>query len=127
MATIGAGGFNPVGVYSSPGVSPLQTPNAGASFAGPCSGPAGLGYGRQMLGDIDVIMALMALLQQGATAPTCGNEMGANQASLGQAGAKGIGKTLGKAGAKGAQGALKKAPGKAGGAATLAQAAALAL
>jgi hypothetical protein len=72
-----------------------------------------------MLGDIDVIMALMALLQQGASAPTCGNEMSNNPASLGQAGAKGIGKTLGKAGAKGPKKTLQKAAGKAPGAAAL--------
>lgn len=117
MATIGSGGsFNQVGFYPT---TPMQPPAASAaSFSPSMGGPSGLGYGRQMLGDIDTIMALIALLQQGASAPSCQTDMASNPASLGAVGGKGGGRaSLGKAGGKGG-GSLAQAGGK-GGAATL--------
>lgn len=110
MATIGAGGFQPFGVFSTPGFSPAQNLNA-PSFAGPCAGPQGLGYNRQMLGDIEEIMLLMALLKAGAGAPCGGGDLGMNPNSLSTAPAKGGGRSLAKAPSKGG-GSLKKAPGK---------------
>jgi len=73
-----------------------------------------------MLGDIDSIMALIALLEQGASAPAGQTGMANNPSSLGAVGAKGGGApSLGKAGGKGG-GSLAKMGGKAvGGAATL--------
>lgn len=120
VAIIGSGGFQPAGIYSAQAFSPLQNAPGVSNFGGPCSaGPAGLGYGRQMLGDIDAILMLLSLLQQGQQAPTGCQDGGLNPASLGQAGAKGVGASLGRAGAKGAGGALKKAPGKGAAAASL--------
>lgn len=119
MATIGsAGPFNQVGFYPT---TPMQSPAASAaSFSPTLGGPSGLGYGRQMLGDIDSIMALIALLQQGASAPAGQTGMANNPASLGGIGAKGGGApSLGKAGGKGG-GSLARMGGKAAdGAATL--------
>lgn len=122
MAIIGSGGFQPAGLYSAQAYSPLQGGSGVSHFGGPAAaGPGGLGYGRQMLGDIDAILMLLSLLQQGQQAPTGCQDGGMNAASLGQAGAKGVGATLGQAGAKGARGALKKAPGKAAAATSLKQ------
>jgi len=114
MATIGPSNmFNPIGSFSGPPQISFNTGSnaiaGGLSMQGP--GQVGMGYGRQAMGDIEVIMALMALLQQGSAAPTGDCSPGLNPSSLNAAGAKGGGKSLAKAGAKGAS-SLRRAGGK---------------
>jgi hypothetical protein len=113
VATIGPGFSSPLNLYSTPGVSPFGQSAGCASPLGlsGTGGPQGMGYGRQVLSDIDVLMALMALLEQGATAPTGAAGAGMNPTSLAATGGKGGGATLARAGGKGAQ-TLARAGGK---------------
>ena len=105
MATIGFGTpFQPQGVYSGPSFANVGGPQAPMSFTG---GPGGLDYNLRLMAELESIINMMSMLENGATAP-CGNaNNGPQPTSLAGAGSKG-GRALAKTGAK----ALAKAGGK---------------
>jgi len=113
----GGGGLQPT--FNRPAFGPGLNGLSGA--AGTPAGPAGnLGYGRQALGDVDQIMALLIklLLQNanGGSQPSSGQCGGMDPSSLQTAGGKGGGgRALRRAGGKGAGRApsLPQAPAKA--------------
>lgn len=117
MAVIGHnhGGIQPT--FNRPAFGPGLNGLTGA--AGTPAGPSNLGYGRQALGDVDLIMALLAkLLMQnagGTSQPSSGQCGGMDPSSLQTAGGKGGGRALRRAGGKGAGRApsLPQAPAKA--------------
>ena len=99
MAMIGSnfpgGGIQPS--FNRPG---LSSPLTGAAGQAPAA--ANTGYGRQALGDVDLIMALLQLLKaNGAQQSSCSGASGMDPSSLQAASGKG--------------GGLKRAGGKAGG------------
>ena len=106
MATIGSG-FQSPQIY---GTSPYQGIGQANALSFCPAGPTGMGYGSQMMSELETIMLLMKLLAPGAAAP-CGNTPGGmNPVSLNAAAGKG-GAALRQAPAKGAP-ALQAAGGK---------------
>lgn len=89
--------------------APALSPTA---LGGPGEG-CNLSYGRQAMGDIDLVMALLALLQSGQAGQggdQCSQVGGVDGSSLRGAGGKGAGASLRAAGGKGAS--LRAAGGK---------------
>ncbi len=106
MASIGSNFYSPQ-VF---GTSPYQGIGQAGALSFSPAGPAGMNYGQQMMGELEMIMQLMQLLSAGATAPCGTNPGGMNPVSLNAAAGKG-GQALRQAPAKGAP-ALKAAAGK---------------
>lgn len=116
MATIGSG-FQSPQIF---GTSPYQGIGQANALSFSPAGPTGMGYGSQMMGELETIMALMQLLAPGTAAPCGHTQGGMNPVSLNAAAGKG-GQALRQAPAKGAPAlqaaggkgvALKKAAGK---------------
>lgn len=112
MATIGPNNPLQSSAFSAPMTSSPSVSNLGFTAA---ATPAGLNYGSRVMSEVDIIAALMKLLEQGQSAPT-GTGAGAT-GSPGLQGAAGKGGGLKMAAGKGGGGgkALQAAPGKPGG------------
>ena len=106
MASIGSNFYSPQ-LYSS---SPYQGIGQAGALSFSPAGPAGMNYGQQMMGELEMIMQLMQLLAPGANAPCANAAGGMNPVSLNAAAGKG-GQALRQAPAKAAP-ALQAAAGK---------------
>ncbi len=110
MAVIGGSPFqqNPVGFntgLSTPGVGPAGS----LGFTAP-TGPGGLNYGGQVMSEVDLLVALMKLLQQGQSCPSGQCAAPASTSPGLQSAAGKGGGALAKAGGKGGGGARPQAP-----------------
>ena len=110
MATIGPG-FGGVNFYAN---QPLTAGQFGgpASSCGCSGGPQGMGQGRQIMSDLEMLLMLVSLLSPGAQAPNGASAAAGPNGAIAAAGGKGGGaRAMAGAGGKGG-GALRRANAK---------------